>query len=123
METLQLILEKGQEEWWGRVQYGEDLIVENAPTVQEVEQGLKKVILDLYEKADITFEHSYDLTAIFEEFKMLKISSIAEEAKINPGLLRQYAAGVKGASMAQVKKVEEAIHAIGKRLQGVHLYA
>ncbi len=68
-------------------------------------------------------EIKYDLEAFFMEHSYLKISSIAEQAKINPGLVRQYASGVKHPSAEQAKKIEATIHKIANDLQQVELYA
>jgi hypothetical protein len=53
----------------------------------------------------------------------LKIGSVAEHAGINPGLLRQYASGVKYPSPDQAKKIEDALHHIANELQDVSIYA
>lgn len=66
----------------------------------------------------------YDnLQAVFKEFRELKISSIAERAELNPSLLCQYATGNKYPSAEQAKKIESALHALGKRLDQVAIYA
>ncbi|MEJ7683745.1 MAG: hypothetical protein WKG06_38965 [Segetibacter sp.] len=57
------------------------------------------------------------------EHSYLKISSIAEQAGINPGLVRQYASGVKHPSAEQAKKIEATIHKIANDLKQVELYA
>lgn len=67
----------------------------------------------------IQFNIEYDLTALFEVFSAIKISSIADLAGINQGLLRQYASGVKSASAQQAKKVETALRQLGERLMRV----
>jgi hypothetical protein len=46
---------------------------------------------------------------------------IAEPAGMNPGLLRQYASGVKFPSVAQAQKVEDAIQELAKELGAVSL--
>ncbi len=71
----------------------------------------------------MNIEIRYDLQAFFREFKDLKISSIAERAELNPSLLRQYATGNKFPSSDQVKKIEDAIHNLAKRLKQVSIYA
>ena len=71
----------------------------------------------------MTFRRSYDLTVFFEQFDFLKQSKVAELAGINPGLLRQYASGIKYPSAGQAMKIEKAIHALAKELQSVSLYA
>ena len=72
---------------------------------------------------DVVFEHQYDLTALFEQFNYLKITAIAERANLNAALLRQYVTGIKHASAKQTKKVEDAIHKIGKELSNIAVYA
>ncbi len=68
-------------------------------------------------------EFSYDLQAFFVEFDDLKSTGIARRAGINESLLRQYASGSKYPSEEQVKKIEDAIHTLAKRLQQVSIYA
>jgi hypothetical protein len=71
---------------------------------------------------EIKFQYRYDLSALFEAFKFLKISNIAEIAGINPSLLRQYVTGNKHASSTQAKKIQATIHKLGKELIDVELY-
>ncbi len=71
----------------------------------------------------IVFEHVYDITALFDKFSYLKITSIAKRAEMNPALLRQYASGVKYPSPKQAKKLEDTIREIGNELAAVTVYA
>jgi hypothetical protein len=86
---------------------------------------MKKLLKDLHgvEAKDVVFEIQYDLTALFEQFNYLKITAIAEKAKLNATLLRQYVTGIKNASPKQAKKVEDAIQKIGRELANIAVYA
>ena len=103
-------------------------------TVAEVTSQLKELIADFIENEgsksgywedvdveEIEFEYEYDLTALFEAFGELNISKIADRAGINRSLLRQYATAAKFPSAEQAKKIEAAIHSLGKDLLKVHL--
>lgn len=60
---------------------------------------------------------------ITEMDKTLKQTKIAELSGINPGLLRQYASGVKHPSPAQAKRIEVSIHQLADELNSVTLFA
>ncbi len=47
--------------------------------------------------------------------------SIAREAGINPGLMRQYVSGIKNPSSDRMKKIEGVIHQIGNQLRKTKL--
>ena len=124
MEKIFLIIEKSKGELFGRVQYEDDLIIDSARNIEGLERKFKK-LLHQFHNVDIKkieFEHAYDITALFDKFSYLKITSIAQKAEINPALLRQYASGVKYPSPKQAKKLENAIHEIGKELSQVAVY-
>jgi DNA-binding transcriptional regulator YdaS (Cro superfamily) len=70
---------------------------------------------------DREFNYVYDLTVFFEQFNFLNQSKMAELAGINPGLIRQYSAGIKHPSKEQVEKIERAIKELSKRLASVQL--
>ncbi len=63
-----------------------------------------------------TFDYRMDIQDFFTLFKPVKQSAIAERSGINPSLLRQYARGIKHPSLAQAKKIEKAIHDLGREL-------
>ena len=121
--TLQLILEKGAGKLWGRISHDENLIVDFASTLQALEKKMRKLLKDFHQLEDVEFDYAYDLTVFFEEFSFLNQSKIAELSGINPGLLRQYASGVKNPSDVQAKKIQTAIHELALRLKNVQIYA
>ena len=120
---IQLILERESGSLWGRVSYGKNLIVDSAATLQTLEKKLRKILNDFHELKDIEFDYTYDLTVFFEKFNFLNQSKIAELSGINPGLLRQYASGVKHPSKVQASKIQLAIRDLANELKAVKIYA
>ena len=120
---VQLILEKGSGSLWGRVSYGKELIVDSAISLQALEKKLRKVLNDFHQLKDIEFDYAYDLTVFFEKFNFLNQSKIAELSGINPGLLRQYASGVKHPSKEQANKIQLAIRDVANELKAVKIHA
>jgi len=118
-----LTIEKDKGKLWGRITYKDNLITDHAGSVKALEKKMTKLLYDFHGIGSVSFDHSYDLTVFFERFDFLKQSKIAEVAGINPGLLRQYASGVKNPSAAQARKIEKAVHQVAKELQSVSLHA
>lgn len=56
-----------------------------------------------------------------ETFEAVKIVAVAKEAGMNPALLRQYLSGVKRPSPEQVRRVQDALHRLARRLLDVQL--
>jgi hypothetical protein len=116
-----LIIEKDKGKVWGRVTHKNNLITDYANSISTLEKKMAKLLKEFHGIRNSSFSHSYDLTVFFEEFNFLKQSKIAELAGVNPGLLRQYASGVKYPSADQVKKIEMAVHELAKELRSVSL--
>jgi predicted RNase H-like HicB family nuclease len=72
-------------------------------------------------KGEIKFDYRLDISEFFNLFSPIKQSSVALKAGINPSLLRQYASGIKHPSMEQARKIEDAIHQLGKELLKIRL--
>ena len=121
MKKILLIIEKDRGKLWGRLTYKNNLLTDYAASIPALEKKMAKLLKDFHGVEKISFERSYDLTVFFEEFDFLKQSKIAELAGINPGLLRQYASGVKYPSVAQAQKIEAAIHELARELSVVSL--
>lgn len=129
---LTIILEKGDEELWGRVKAPGFLLTTVGSSVDEVTAHLRDQIADFLEHegknmpewANVTaeairFDYEYDLTALFEVFNSIKINAIADSAGINQSLMRQYATGKKRPSERQAQKIETAVRQLGERLAHV----
>lgn len=121
---IELIIEKGEgQTLWGRVNYEDDLLTDEAESIQELEQKMRILLEDFHKLSDVEFSYSYDLSAFFETYNYLKISKIAELAGMNASLVRHYAGGTKTASAEQVKKIEEAVRKVAAQLASVSLIA
>ncbi len=124
MKIIPLIIERSDDRIVGRIEFDNNLIVADESSLEKLEASIKEMLVSFHDMKtiDIRFRHSYDLSVLFEKFNYLKISNIAELAGINASLLRQYVIGNKHASASQAKKIEAAIHKIGKELQDINVY-
>ncbi|WP_127132496.1 hypothetical protein [Pseudoflavitalea rhizosphaerae] len=124
MKQIPLIIERTNDRFVGRTQYDDNLIVADEKSLEKLEDKIREMLKGFHKvkPSEISFKHSYDLSALFEKFSYLKISNVAELAGINASLLRQYVTGNKQASSLQAKKIETAIHRIGKELQNIQVY-
>ncbi len=116
---IELVIERKENELWGRVTYNDNLITDTAPSVDELEAKIKKLLED-FEEVDpntVEFNHSYDIYALFEHFDFLKISNVAKHAGMNPTLLRQYVSGAKNPSKEQTKRIEETLHRLADEIK------
>jgi hypothetical protein len=124
MPTTKLIIEKGDDgKLWGRIKQGDNLLVDSASTVEQLEKKMQTLLKNFHKIKEVKFKHFYDVSAFFQHFDFLNQSKLAELSEINPGLLRQYASGTKYPSPDQAKKIEKAIHKIATNLKAVSLYA
>jgi hypothetical protein len=122
---IELVIEKSSDSLWGRVHYNDNLIVDEGDSLSELERKMKILLHDFegVDPANIIFDYAYDVYALFLEFDFLNISKVAKHADINPGLLRQYASGVKHPSLNQAKKIEDTLHRLAGRMQKASVYA
>lgn len=124
MKKITVIVEKADDGYFGRINYKDDLIVDEADTLETLSKNIIKN-LKKHHGVDVNslqIEFKYDLSTLFERFSYLKISNVAEMAGINSSLLRSYVSGIKHASATQAKKIEETIHKLGKDLMNVQVY-
>lgn len=122
---LELIIEADEsKELSGRVTYNGNLIVDSAGTVDQLEEQIMDLLQE-YEGVDpsqVKFEHQYDVYALFQKFDYLNISKVAKHAGINPGLLRQYASGVKNPGKEPARKIEETLRRMANEMNEAHIY-
>ena len=137
MKTLQVIIEKGDDGLYGRIEGRKSYLpVTFGRSKNEVLQNLKDLIKDyqIHEKKgdnfwlkldtqNLEFEILYDLQSFFSEHDFLNASAIARHANMNESLVRQYATGKKHPSVEQAKKLEEVIRKLTKDLYNISLYA
>ena len=84
--------------------------------MQENSEQIPALFLEEYE-----FGIKYDLQSLFDKFKIINKSALADFAGINASLLRQYAKGLAFASEKQRQKIETALHQLGEELTRVYL--
>lgn len=124
MKRVRLIIEKDASNYFGRVEVGDNLLVESASSLEALEEKMRKLIKRFHNlgHGQVRFLYSYDLTSLFDAFSFLKITAVAELAGINASLLRQYVIGKKQASAAQAKKVQIALHQLAADLAKVEVF-
>lgn len=123
--NIELVVEKGENGIWGSLYYNDNLITEEAGTLDKLQSNLK-TLLHTFEGIDpesIVFDIKYDIYSLFGQFDFLNITKVAKYAGINPGLLRQYASGVKNPSLVQAKKIEKTLHRLAAEMQKAFIYA
>lgn len=131
---VDVIVEKGKKEFWGRIEGYDFLPVTVGKNIGEILENLKMLVADYIEHegqedvkwknvdvSKLEFNLHYDLRAFFDEYDFLNVSSIARRAKINRSLLGQYAKGIKYPSTKQAKKVEAAIHKLAEEMNRISL--
>ena len=136
MKKIELILEKNEGLFWGRVESKGWMPTPYGKTINEVVDSLKELVDDYvcnegisdkkWNKIDwntVVFEFKYDLVAFFETFNYLNLSVISGKIGINRTLLNQYKTGIKYPSASQAKKIEDAIHVLAYELGKVKLVA
>lgn len=124
MKKIPLIIEKSASLYFGRIKYENNLIVDEGKSVDQLEAKLRKLLGKFHDidKQEFTFEHKYDLSALFDRFHYLKITSVADKAGINSSLLRQYVIGKKQASANQALKIEKTLHELGNELRSIKVF-
>ena len=114
--TRTIILEQGDGEIWGRLTHNNCFHVAAALTTEGVIADMRQQIECDMCNVDVKYRTVWDMSQTFENAKSLKIEAIAQEAKINPSLMRQYAAGIKFVSRLRYEKIMAAIRRIGAKL-------
>ena len=124
MKKIPLIIESVEtDSYWGRVQFEDNLLVENAASISMLEKKMKSLLKEWHnvEITKISFDLQYDIAGLFDEKKYLNSAVIAERAGINKSLMRQYASGLKFPSMERAKEIEKVIHEMGKEMLVIKL--
>ncbi len=80
------------------------------------EEG-KRIPVELEEEPIFEF----DLSSLFDYFKVLKLSELGSYLGINPSLLRQYKRGSTYISDTRLKEIEAGIHRLGAELETLRL--
>lgn len=133
MKKINVYVEKHDDgTYWGSTQNIPGGVTAFGNTLAELKINLKEAYRDYYDLAvelketyinqlDINpdFNYKLDLQSVFVLLPEIKISNIAEKAKVNASLLRQYKTGKAEASEEQAQKVLSAIHQLGQELLSI----
>ena len=115
-----LIIERSDNKFFGRVTVNNNLIIDHADSIQNLNKQLKKLVYKFENVAVEEFNVVYDLTSFFTAHP-LNIGDVAKKAAISPVLMRQYASGIKFPSEDRLQQIEKAINEIGRELSKVKL--
>lgn len=131
MKTIALI-EKGKDGSFGIFTPDLDTtIIGSGATVAEAKADFENSVKEMIASYDgeqlpdelngIEFEYKYDTASVFNELDCINITKFAAFADIYPSTMRQYARGITYISEKQAKKIEDALHSLGEKLQAVRL--
>lgn len=136
MKRAELIIEKEDGHFWGRIEGKGFMPTGQGATISELIENVKNSIDDyqthegkkdkVWANVDVSklkFDLCYDLAAFFEAFDFLNLTVIAKKARMNRSLLNQYVKGLRPASPDQAKKIETVIHSLAKEMMEVELSA
>lgn len=130
MKKLELIIEKNDGLFWGRIE-GKGNFTPNGAgiTTTELITDIKSCIEDYKEHEGTTdlfwskidtnsleFDMRYDLESFLAEFDFLNLSIIADRIKINRTLLNQYKTGSRHPSLAQARKILSSIQQLAHKI-------
>jgi len=126
MKTYKLIIEKGEDGFWGRIETNEDLITSFGKSIDHLKSSMMEALELYFEEFEkpmpkIEFELVMDIQEFFVINDYINISTLAKRIGMNSSLLRQYSKGIKFPSLKQVNKIESAIRKIGKELSKTEL--
>ena len=130
MKKLELIIEKNDGLFWGRiVRKGNFTPTGAGETTAELIADIQLSIADYLENegkedkfwnkvdlAEVEYELRYDLAAFLEEFDFFNLSVIADRININRTLLNQYKTGTKHPSIEQAAKIQNAIRGLARKV-------
>lgn len=99
------------------------VIIGRGDSVKEAKEDFYNSMEEMLE--DMTVEEKslitepvfhFDISSLFEYYKVINVSAFAKLIGINACLLRQYKMGKTYVSDKQIEKIEDGIHELGKEL-------
>lgn len=90
-------------------------------SVQEITESYAEDGIEVPAELSEAIEFNFDISSLFEYYSVINISAFAKMVGINDSLLRQYKRGNTYISDAQLSKIEEGIHKLGKELSSLRL--
>ncbi|MBN1952428.1 MAG: type II toxin-antitoxin system HicB family antitoxin [Bacteroidales bacterium] len=134
MKKLTVIIEKGDSDNYGAHVPKLPGCISEGDTLEEVKANIKEAIIEhlealadfneVPEELDINnlkFQFKLDLPSFSKAFTWINVSALADEAGINPSLVRQYTSGKKYPSEKQAGLIQQAINRLSEDLGRVQL--
>ena len=133
MNRVLVLIEKDSNGFGAFTANTKSTIIGEGKTVEEAKADFLnsyQEVLDVYaemgkpipaELQNVSFDYSYDISALFDAFRFLNVSRFAESIGISPSLMRHYKCGNTYISTAQAKKIEAGLHRIARELLQVSL--
>lgn len=133
--NLELVLEKGDGEWWGRLEGVPNAhLYTSGDTVDEVTENLRDLLADYLENegqeesgwqsvlhATVEFNYTYDMTSFAEAFDALQAGVLAEKSGMEEVLVQEIVNGTRRPSLEQARRIEAALHEVGQSLLQVSM--
>lgn len=85
--------------------------------IESYKEDAQPVPIELTEEPEFYF----DVSSLFEYYSVINVSAFAKMVGINDSLLRQYKRGGTYISDAQLGKIEDGIHQLGKEFSSLRL--
>ncbi len=85
-------------------------------SIEETKESYEEEGLSVPEALKEVPNFHFDISSLFEYYKVLNVSAFAKIVGINATLLRQYKQGNTYISDKQIEKIESGIHKLGKEL-------
>lgn len=129
MKALTAIIERNEEAFFAYVP-DIDGCVAGGLSYEEVKINLEQMVqlaIQTDEEVSKKLAEGYqlyyevDLESVFKLIPEVNITQLAKIIRMNPGLLRQYAAGTKKATEFQTKRVMNGIKTLSEKLQSLQI--
>ena len=91
-------------------------------SINEVKEMFEEMQRPLPEELrDIEFEYKWDISSLFDYFKWINVSKLAESLGITPSLMRYYKKKGAYISDVQAQKIEDGLHRLADELKTISL--
>lgn len=125
LKTIHVVLEKQKKAIWGRIETPGLLATTRGHCIDDVVNRLRSLLIDDITEHNsaagsiiesIPFEVVYDTTAVWDLFRQLKATHVAQQTGIDIELIGQFIAGSTFPSVEQAERLEKSIHELGRQL-------
>ena len=127
---LELVLEKGDGEWWGRLEgVPGAALYSSGGSIEKVTENLRDLLTDYLEHegqdevgwqsvspATVEFNFTYDITSFADAFEALQAGILSEKSGLEESLVQEIMNGIRRPSLEQARRIEAALHEVGQSL-------